>query len=206
MNKVYIPEKIGEININHLDLNVEELFEKLWVQVSYFQSSLFEGAYIETKELDNILPILNWYYWNRYFLGDYFNDKLNFAMWQSFWDFSAISKSISDIYMDIEKINKSLASNFLLTKSRKEKMINTLKDKIFVLSWIDFIIFSLIIDTENNLSELEQISLSPDQSHAGNADVLRISQENKLAELENVYTKLTNRIPDFIEILSKYMA
>jgi len=204
MKTILIPTNFGDFRLNELKDSLN-FIKDLWWEIKEFKTDYFSWVYFEGDSIDYFIPILNGYFWETYFVSDYFIWHKSQILGSYLWNTDKINENIKTLWSDLKTLNKKLSSPFLFTRSQKKKYIDMLLSKICDLSGLEFSLFYLIEKTQENLLELDNIAKNSTDEFWWNAEILKITNETKLQELKLAKVRLANRNKDFLDLLTKYL-
>ena len=209
MLEIFIPTwiKNQKLKINKLSDNLIKILENSFseIKISNFESTFFSWIKINTEILDeNLIILCNWEFWENYFINYDFTEKINTKIFwiKIIWE-NKISENIQKIMLNIAEITGILSSDNLLTNSKKEEILVKIKDSLFSLSGIIFLLYSLKKETENNLEELNNYSWKIE--YEWQALLLKETSITKNIELKANIDKLEGKIEMFIWVILKFI-
>ena len=207
MLEIFIPTLIKEhkLEINNISDKFLSILDSnfLKIEISNFESSFFSGIKININNFDEDLIILcNWEFWNNYFIDYDFTHKMNTQIFwiKIIWE-NQIWDNINKIMLDVAEITWILNSDNLLTNSKKEEILIKIKNSLFSLSWVVFLLYSLKEKIENNLKELSNYSGKIE--FEAESSLLKETSLTKKIELKANINKLEEKIEMFISIITK---
>ena len=205
--KIFIINKIQ--NIDFID---ESKFEKvldlknelkIWENIHWWIVELPKEKFIE------LLPILNWFI-NKYGFYDIVNlwiDK-KLVKLQNIYEIEFNFEKIKEIASFIQEVKNYIESWKLLTKSKKEEIFKKVENYIYLILQNIVKIYFLILNTQQNQKELENIISSKNifEEYKSQANLLKttsnvniekmINQLNFLIKELNVITRYFKKIID----------
>ena len=105
--------------------------------------------------------------------------------------------------LDIAEITAILNSDKLLTNSKKEEILEKIKNSLFALSWIIFLLYSLKQETQKNFEELNNYSWNIE--YEAQAELLKETSLTKNIELQASIDKLENKVEMFIWVINNFI-
>lgn len=205
MLEIFIPTKIKWFwEINFVSEIFLEVLEKSFsdVKIESFDSSFFEWIYLESKNIDeNLIILLNWEFWEYYFLDYDFFDKKVVYSWIRILKNDDINKNIEKIVTNFWSVVSELKSNKLLTNTKKEKIFDKINSSFFTLSQIVFVLHRLRDKSENNNVILENENMEVE--YRWQASLLKETSKTKIVELTAGIDVIEWRVKVFIDTISK---
>jgi len=200
MLEIFIPieikwyQKINDIRDEFFNI-IKENFDNL--QVQDFDSTFFSWVFLKLDYFsEDLIVLCNWEFYNHYFVDfDYLENSFDFLWVKILWE-NQISDKIWEIMQDFTQITSMLNSNNLLTNSKKELIKNKVTNSFFSLSWVFFLLYSLLIETQNNIKELEKLEWKVE--YEWQAMLLNETQKTKQIELQAWIDKLEWKVEIFI--------
>jgi len=204
MLEIFIPTwiKNQKISINNISDNFLNSVKILHWKIEEFESKFFSWIKIHSKDLDeNLIILCNWEFWKNYFIDFDFTKNINTKIFwvKIIWE-NQIWEDIQNIMLNVAEITWMLSSNILLTNSKKEEILQKIKNSFFSLSWIIFLLYSLKQKTEKNLDELNNYSWKVE--YEAQASLLKENSITKNIELKANIDKLEGKIKMFISVIS----
>ena len=207
MLEIFIPTKIKNKNleINNISKNFIKVLKESFkeVELTSFDSKFFEWIKLFSKNLDKDLVILcNWEFWENYFIDYDFTKNLEEIWTKILWE-NKIQTKIEEIEINISEITQILKSNKLLTNSKKQEILNKIKQSFFALSWVIFLLYSLKQETQKNFEELNNYSWNIE--YEAQAEFLKETSLTKNIELQASIDKLEDKVEMFIWVISNFI-
>lgn len=207
MLEIFIPTwiKNNKLKINNISDNFLEIINNTFskIEITYFESSFFSGIKISSNNFDeNLIILSNWEFWDNYFIDYDFTKKINTQVFwiKIIWE-NQIWENINKIMLDVAEITWILNSNNLLTNSKKEEILIKIKNSLFSLSWVIYLLYSLKDKIENNLEKLNNYSGKIE--FEAQSSLLRETSLTKKIELNANINKLEGKVEMFIWVITK---
>jgi len=200
MLEIFIPieikwyQKINDIRDEFLNI-INTNFDNL--QIHEFDSTFFSWVLLKLDYFsEDLIVLCNWEFWENYFVDfDYLENNFDFLGVKILWE-NQIWDKIWEIMQDFTQITSMLNSNNLLTNSKKELIKDKVTNSFFTLSWVVFLLYSLLKETKNNIKELEEIDWKVE--YEWQAMLLNETQKTKQIELQAWIDELEWKVEIFI--------
>lgn len=208
MFEAFIPLEIKwELVINRPDSSFFDIMKTdLWVEIISYSSDFFSWVHIIWRNnINEVIIVLNWTFWNRYFIDADWQKKTLTVLWDRFYSPDILGKELNNIVADFDSIIKTLKSDKLLTLSKKEEILKKVKDSFFFLSSIDFTLNNLLDKTLANMKDLEDIAKDSKVEFEWNSLLLLETLKTKKIELEAQLSTLGDKTKLFISAVSSLL-
>lgn len=210
MFEIFVPTNIkNTLKIQDFPEKIRFLTEeKFSIKWNYFDSKILQWFNLTANSnLEELIIISNWSFGSRYFIDyDWQNNNIE-ILGNIIMKPEKLSQEINNITNYFDEIKNILNSNNLLTFSKKDLIIDKIKDSYFTLSWLIFNLYNLLSKTEENLNELQKIQNNKEiwVEFSWNSIIFKETLETKKIELEKEISNLELRTESFIDVTKKFL-
>jgi len=204
MLEIFIPIEIKWYqNINNISSSFINIIKCNFddIKIIDFESTFFKWILLKLDYFSKDLIVLcNWKFWENYFVDfDYLKHNFEYKWIKILWE-NQIWEKISKIMEDFNEVTWILKSDNLLTNSKKQIIENKITNSFFSLSWVIFLLYSLLKETKDNIKELNNIDQDNKQNieYKWQALLLNETQKTKEIELQAGIDKIEWKIELFI--------